>query len=87
MKKAYENIEKINKTKNERSLFVKNLGWLLSQTKEGITKCEYIPEEEIVQVHYVNKDIVIAPVEGANFKGIIIDVLAAMLIKEKENGK
>lgn len=38
----------------DRMLFVRNLGWLLSQTREGITGCELVSlkHEEYVVINY-----------------------------------
>lgn len=35
----------------DRKLFVENLGWLLSQTREGVECCE-LSDDEIVTIHY-----------------------------------
>lgn len=41
-------------TKEDKALFIDNLGWLLSQTRENIVYCLYVPEREIVKVVYDN---------------------------------
>ena len=37
--------------KADRKLFVKNLGWLLSQTREGVERCE-LDDKEIVTIYF-----------------------------------
>ena len=39
----------------DRRIFVRNLGWLLSQTREGIISCELVneePDEEYVAITF-----------------------------------
>lgn len=38
-------------SKADRKLFVKNLGWLLSQTRDGVESCE-LDDNELVTIHY-----------------------------------
>ena len=37
--------------REDRKLFVKNLGWLLSQTREGVEYCE-LDDNDIVTIYY-----------------------------------
>ena len=45
-----------NKQAEDKKLFVENLGWLLSQTRNDIERCEYVTdnEDEIVNIVYSN---------------------------------
>ncbi|NMA16877.1 MAG: hypothetical protein GX935_06490 [Erysipelotrichia bacterium] len=70
MKKAYEN----NNTVEDKKLFVKNLGWLLSQTRNKVVDCEYVPEQELVIVTFVNGYEKAVNVECNSYSAIIRDV-------------
>ena len=46
MKRANErNAFLLNKVKEDKALFIKNLGWLLSQTRKDIVECVYFCRE------------------------------------------
>jgi hypothetical protein len=44
----------MNHTKEDRELFVENLGWLLSQTRTGVVSAALDSEREIVTVTFDN---------------------------------
>lgn len=54
MKKANESAVMFatdEEDREDRKLFVKNLGWLLSQTRDGVEYCE-LGDDEIVTIYY-----------------------------------
>lgn len=44
----------MNHTKEDRELFVENLGWLLSQTRTGVVSAALDSENDIVTVTFEN---------------------------------
>lgn len=53
MKEANETLAfMFGKTKEDKMLFVKNLGWLFSQTRDSVSGCEYLPDRDVVQITY-----------------------------------
>lgn len=61
--------------KEAKAEFVKNLGWLLSQTRAGVSRCEYIPNRELVRVYFDNGFSIKVNVEADSWTAIITDVL------------
>lgn len=75
--KAYENIGLVSSgimAKADREQFVYNLGWLLSQTCEGI-KGAYLDDQEYVHVVYSDDYEVLANVNMDSYLAIIKDVV------------
>ena len=58
----------------DRGLFVENLGWLLSQTREGITGC-YLDNDEVVHVQFKGGSERLVNVECDSYMAIIRDVV------------
>ena len=83
MKRANErNAFLLNKYKEDKALFIKNLGWLLSQTREDIVECEYIAKEwpnnllvEFVDIKFGNGYHTIVNIHMDNYVEIIKDVI------------
>lgn len=74
-----------NKIKEDKALFVKNLGWLLSQTREGIMGCEYVCEQwldgttnEVVDITFANGYKKRACINLDSYIAIIKDVVRAI---------
>lgn len=61
--------------KEAKAEFVKNLGWLLSQTRAGVVGCKYIPERELVTVYFDDGFSFKVNVEADSWTAIITDVL------------
>lgn len=61
--------------KEAKAEFVKNLGWLLSQTRAGIVGCKYIPARELVTVYFDDGFSIKVNVEADSWLSIITDVL------------
>lgn len=61
----------------DRAQFVENLGDLLSQTREGIIRCELDPETDIVTV-YRGGDKVFVNVRMDSYMAIVRDVTKAL---------
>ena len=38
----------------EKTQFIENLGWLLSQTREGVAGCEYDPDHEAAVILFLS---------------------------------
>lgn len=60
-------------TFEERKLFVENLGWLLSQTREGIENC-YLDDQDVVHVVYRGGAEMSVNVRCDSYTAIIRDV-------------
>lgn len=83
MKRANErNAFLLNKCKEDKALFVKNLGWLLSQTRKDIVECKYISKEwtnnllvEFVVIKFGNGDETRVNIHMDNYVEIIKDVI------------
>ena len=74
-----------NKIKEDKALFVKNLGWLLSQTREEIMGCEYVCEQwldgttnELVDITFANGYKKRACINLDSYMAIIKDVVRAI---------
>lgn len=61
--------------KEAKAEFVKNLGWLLSQTRAGVSRCEYIPRHELVRVYFDDGFSIKVNVKADSWTAIITDVL------------
>lgn len=57
----------------DRKRFVENLGWLLSQTRDGVEGCE-LSDDDIVTVHYRGGDTRHVNVKMDSYAAIIRDV-------------
>lgn len=57
----------------DREMFVANLGWLLSQTREGIVRA-YLDNDEIVHVVYRNGHEELVNVNMDSYMAIVRDV-------------
>ena len=68
----------LNKCKEDKALFVENLGWLLSQTREQIVKCEYIPKYELVKVIFEDGCEKLVNINLDSYLSIIKDVVRAI---------
>ena len=62
---------------NDRKLFVKNLGALLSQTREGIAKC-WLDDRELVHVQYRGGHEQLVNVNMDSYMSIVADVIRAI---------
>lgn len=62
----------------DRKLFVKNLGILLSQTREGIDRCE-LSDNDIVTVYYRSGISIEVNVHMDSYAAIIKDVMKQAL--------
>lgn len=62
--------------RHQKALFVKNLGWLLRQTRLDIEECEYSEQdgEEFVVVRYMTGQTTDLNITGDSFIAIIRDV-------------
>lgn len=62
--------------RHQKALFVKNLGWLLRQTRLDIEECEYSEQggEEFVVVRYMTGQTTNLNITGDSFIAIIRDV-------------
>ena len=58
----------------DKTQFVENLGWLLSQTREGVVGCEYDSENVMVIIKYFGGRRRIVNVECDSYAAIIRDV-------------
>lgn len=68
----------LNKCKEDKALFVENLGWLLSQTREQVVKCEYIPKNELVKVIFEDGYEKLVNINLDSYLAIIKDVVRAI---------
>lgn len=59
--------------KADRKLFVKNLGWLLSQTRDGVQYCD-LDDNEIVTIHYRGGGVHTVNVNMDSYVAIVRDV-------------
>lgn len=63
----------------DKSVFVSNLGWLLSQTMEGVVSCEYAEDEdaglEQVLVHFSDGYVMRVNVRLDSYAAVIRDVV------------
>lgn len=57
----------------DRQLFVRNLGELLAQTREGIIGCD-LNDDEIVSIHYIGGYIVQVNVNMDSYSSIVKDI-------------
>ena len=86
MKRANEKTAYLlNKFKEDKALFIKNLGWLLSQTRKDIVECKYIVKEwpnnlvvEFVDIKFGNGDQTRVHINNDSYMSIIIDVIRAI---------
>lgn len=58
----------------DRELFVKNLGWLLSQTRDGVVGCEYDAKNDVVIIQYIGGQRRIVNIALDSYGAIIRDV-------------
>lgn len=58
----------------DKKRFIRNLGWLLSQTKEGIVSCEWL-YESAMKVNYENGSCCYVGIVGDTYMQIIRDVI------------
>lgn len=58
----------------DRGLFVKNLGWLLSQTRDGVVGCEYDAKNDVVIIQYIGGQRRIVNIALDSYGAIIRDV-------------
>ena len=72
----------LNKYKEDKALFIKNLGWLLSQTRKDIVECKYVCKEwsnnlvvEFVDIKFGNGDQTRVNIHMDNYAEIIADVI------------
>lgn len=61
------------KMRKDRELFVENLGWLLSQTREGIERC-WLDEDDCVRVRFTSGGVKVVNVKHDSYMAIIRDV-------------
>ena len=73
-KKSGKANETLNDSKEDRKLFVHNLGLLLSQTREGIKSCE-LDDDEIVTVNYRSGYKLKVNVNMDSYMAIVRDVI------------
>lgn len=59
----------------DKKKFIKNLGWLLSQTKEHIADCELMVKASVVKVTYDNGGTRYVGISGDSYMQIIKDVI------------
>lgn len=66
----------IDSLRHQKALFVKNLGWLLSQTRMDIIECEYSVQagEEFAVVHFLEGDPLEVTITADSYVAIIRDV-------------
>lgn len=65
----------------DRRLFVRNLGWLLSQTREGVVSCELVsekPDEEYVAITFKGEYQRLVNVHMDSYAAIVRDVAKAI---------
>lgn len=75
--KASENLAMLMSKEDafkDRQLFVRNLGELLAQTREGVIDCE-LDENEIIWVHFVGGHTKRVNVDMDSYTAIIRDVM------------
>lgn len=62
--------------RHQKALFVKNLGWLLGQTRLDVIECEYSERngEEFAVVHFLEGDPLYVNITADSFVAIIRDV-------------
>lgn len=62
--------------RHQKALFVKNLGWLLGQTRLDVMECEYSERngEEFAVVHFLEGDPLYVNITADSFVAIIRDV-------------
>ncbi len=79
MKKANENVAYFRgRAKEDKALFVENVGWLLSQTREGVKKCEYIPLNETVLITFDNDYVKQVNINLNSYLAIVSDIVKAV---------
>lgn len=59
----------------DKKKFIKNLGWLLSQTTEHIADCELMVKASVVKVTYDNGCTRYVGISGDSYMQIIRDVI------------
>ena len=59
--------------KADRKLFVKNLGWLLSQTRDGVQYCD-LDDNEIVTIHFRGGGVHKVNINMDSYAAIVRDV-------------
>lgn len=78
MKRADENGSYFSGDRFEdKNIFIKNLGWLLSQTREGIKECVLVhkgPYDEYVLIRFNDGSIKYVNISCDSYLGIIKDV-------------
>ncbi len=65
------------KTLADKCLFIKNLGWLLSQTREGVKGCRLIhnsTDDELVEITYNHGEKELVNISLDSYVAIIKDV-------------
>ena len=63
-----------DRTKEDKALFVKNLGWLLSQTRNQVEKCEYMAESELVKITFIGGYEKYVNINLDSYLAIVLDV-------------
>lgn len=66
----------VDGVRSQKSLFVKNLGWLLAQTKVDVEECEYSEQngEEFVVVRFQTGEPIKVNITADSFVAIVRDV-------------
>lgn len=63
----------VEEDREDRKLFVENLGWLLSQTREGVERCE-LDDKDIVTIYYKGGGVHKVNVHLDSYAAIVYDV-------------
>lgn len=69
-----------NKQAEDKQLFIQNLGWLLSQMRNGVVRCEYVTDnvDEAVNIVFTNGYKKQVNINMDSYLAIVSDVVKAV---------